>query len=293
MKFLVHNGGGLLGVLSEAIEKRLGILKADVYMGDSIGAIISAMRAIGKSPAAVLDLLVQHAPEIFEHSTLDAVEDMQGLCSAKYRSEPLHDVLVHQLGNITFGDLDCQCIMPSWSLTNDGPYWFHKGQDDSITLVDGCMASSACPILFSSYPIMAMRQNFGDGGWTCHAPADKVSFLFHPEDVEAVLAIGTGMMPECNGRMDPLDWGLLSWLQKDIMSAFARLREKESDQNCRMFFGDKYRLINPLCETIGIDDVSKISRMQDIGATADLGDVPAWLAARWSPSVPSVSSPLS
>jgi predicted acylesterase/phospholipase RssA len=281
MKILVHNGGGLLGTISAAIEKRLGIIKADVYMGDSIGSIESALRAIGKSPSAVLDLLVNNAAHIFDHSTLDAVEDLQGLTAAKYQSGPLRDVLVSQLGNITIGDLDCQFICPAWSLTDDGPYWFHKGQDDAIPLVDACMASSACAILLPSYPIPAMKKNFGDGGWVCHAPADKAAFLFPPDDIEAVLAIGTGSMPECNPRMDPLDWGLLSWAQKDLLSAFARIREKESDANCRAAFGDKYRLINPVCETIAIDAVEKIPRMVEIGNTADLGDVPAWLVAKW------------
>ena len=277
----------MLGVISAAIDARLGNIKADVYMGDSIGSLISAMRAVGKTPDEVLTLFNENAADIFDHSTLDAVEDMQGFSAAKYRSEPLRSALRKSIGDMTFGDLDCHLIMPAWSLTQDGPYWFHKGQDDHVSIIDAVMASCACPMFFPSYPIMYMGQNFGDGGWICHAPADKAAFWFHPEDVDAILSIGTGLTPECEGRMTPLDWGLVSWFQHDIISAFTRLREKESNQNCRMFFGDKYRSINPPCEKIAIDDVSKIARMIEIGNTADLGDVPQWLAAKgWQSDVP-------
>ena len=279
MKIIARPGGGLWGIEQMAIEARLGILKADCHIGDSVGALNSAMRAVGKSPTYILNMMMVSAKDIFDHSTLDQIEDLNGLSAAKYRSGPLHDILSHELADVCFGDLDCLLYLSSWNLNTDSPYWFHNGQDDHVKLVDAVMASCACPTLFPSWPIAGLG-NFADGGIPCHSPADKCVFLFGAENISALLNIGTGDSRVCIARTDALDWGQLTWLRKDLLEAFGRLRENESNINCRMSLGDRYRSINPPCESIAIDDVSKISRMRDIGNTADLADVPAWLAQK-------------
>ena len=289
MKIISRTGGGLLGLIAALIEARLGIIKADVDIGDSVGALVSAMRKIGKSPAYIAALMMRDGDAIFPRSLQHDVESMRGFASAKYPSGPLREILHHELGNICFGDLDSQLWMPSINLSTDSPYWFHNGQDDKILLVDGVMASCAALGDFPSYPILGLG-NFGDGGITCHAPQDKCVHLFGAQNIEALISFGTGDMRHCNPRTDALDWGAVDWLLKDVVGEFLRMRENESDMNCRLSLGDKYRAINPPCETIDIDDTSKITRMKDIAEDADLGDVPAWLREKGFSvsSVPSV-----
>jgi patatin-like phospholipase/acyl hydrolase len=307
-KILSLDGGGLRGLISARLLQRLNdddrisnfLAEVDLIVGASSGGILALALAAGLSPQEICHLYVSKGGKIFDDSIWDNVRDLGKTIGADYSNKVLKKELNNIFGEIKLADLTTKVAVPTFDLDNEHPdinkrMWkpkiFHNfsGEDsDGDTYVrDIALYTSSAPTYFPS------ADGYIDGGVFANNPsligiAQAISW--HNISTEradfsdlVLLSVGTGISLNYISEKK-LDWGYTQWV-KPLINILMEGVSSVSDYQAAQLLGERYQRLQIIFdkdETIHLDDVKKIARMNEIATTYDTSDVVAWIDQYWS-----------
>jgi NTE family protein len=161
----VLGGGGVLGAVEVGMLRALlerGITP-DLVLGTSIGALNGAL--VARDPSlAVIDKLADlwkgagsTGVELYGDKPFRTVRRAVSTGTHLWSSQPLHQALVDEFGDVTFEELPVRFQVCAASIERAAEHWF-----DSGPLVDAVVASAAVPGLLP--PAKVGDEHYLDGG---------------------------------------------------------------------------------------------------------------------------------
>lgn len=306
-KILSLDGGGLRGLITARMLQRLNarpaiagwLDKADLIAGTSTGGILALGLAAGKTPQQIADLYKIKGPDIFDDSLLDNVLDLGRTIGAEYSSRVLRKELRAIFGATTLAQLGRKVTIPTFDLDNEAtganertwkPKIFHNfsgpDSDGEFLAADIALYTSAAPTYFPS------ADGYIDGGVFANNPSlvalaqaisqqNKAAERANIDDV-VLLSVGTGKsLNYIKGKT--LDWGYAQWVKPLItilMDGVAGIADYQASQ----LLGERYRRLEIIfdeSESIALDAVNKLDRMDQIGSSVDLSDTAQWIQTHW------------
>ncbi|WP_309684589.1 patatin-like phospholipase family protein [Polaromonas sp.] len=306
-KILSLDGGGLRGLITARMLQRLNAEPAiagwldqvDLIAGTSTGGILALGLAAGKTPQQIADLYKIKGPDIFDDSLLDDVLDLGRTIGAEYSSKTLKKELRSIFGNTTLAQLGKKVVIPTFDLDNEAtgrnertwkPKIFHNfsgaDTDGEFLAADIALYTSSAPTYFPS------ADGYIDGGVFANNPSvvalvqaisrrNKPAERARIDDV-VLLSVGTGKtLNYIKGKS--LDWGYAQWvkpLMNILMDGVAGIADYQSSQ----LLGDSYKRLQIIfdeTESIPLDAVDKLDRMDQIGSSVVLTDTIEWIQTQW------------
>lgn len=306
-KILSLDGGGLRGLITARMLQRLNaepaiagwLDKVDLIAGTSTGGILALGLAAGKTPQQIADLYKIKGPDIFDDSLLDDVLDLGRTIGAEYSSKTLKKELRSIFGNTTLAQLGKKVVIPTFDLDNEAtgrnertwkPKIFHNfsgaDTDGEFLAADIALYTSSAPTYFPS------ADGYIDGGVFANNPSvvalvqaisrrNKPAERARIDDV-VLLSVGTGKtLNYIKGKS--LDWGYAQWvkpLMNILMDGVAGIADYQSSQ----LLGDSYKRLQIIfdeTESIPLDAVDKLDRMDQIGSSVVLTDTIEWIQTQW------------
>lgn len=305
-RILSLDGGGLRGLITARLLARLNVQPqiagwldtVDLFAGTSTGGILALGLACGKTPEEICTLYQQRGGVIFDDSLWDNVRDLGKTVGADYSSKGLKAELKAVFGDLQLKDILRKVAIPTFDLDNEEvaakrtwkPKIFHnfKGADsDGEQLVASiALYTSSAPTYFPS------ADGYIDGGVYANNPsivalAQAISRRNQPAERAALdevvmLSLGTGVsLTYIKGQA--LDWGYAQWAQPLInvlMDGVAGI----SDYQAQQLLDDRYHrlqiVFNPN-ETIALDAVDKLGRMDEIASHHPLQNTVDWIRTVW------------
>ena len=300
-RILSFDGGGIRGLLTATLLERLeaarpGFLaKADFCAGVSTGGIIALGMAAGLPPSTVVDLYESKAGVVFADSVLDDIRDLGRLTGAEYSNANLKRELEAHFGSMTLGDLPKKVLIASFDLDNEAsgpgsvrswkPKFFHNfpgpDADADDRAVDVALRTSAAPTYFPVY------QGYVDGGVATNNPsmcalaqAIDAGTGGQPLDDIVMLSFGTGFNPRYLAGEES-DWGLLQWA-RPVFDIILDGSTGVADYQCARLLSARYHRLNPILPgPIGLDDISQVPLLKQIGEQTDLTSTLDWLSRQY------------
>lgn len=306
MKILACDGGGIRGVLSAEILRRLEeehkfLARVDLFAGTSTGSIIAAALAAGLHPERVVDLYSAEGAAIF--APRDLADRLAGSLDeyvrANYGSDGLRRALTGVFGDAVLGDLPRGVLIPTVYLGDEARpasvKVFHNlpgpGTDRAVRVVDALMASAAAPLYFPAHDARDPRLPgvFADGGLAANNPA--ACALAKALKVARTTGAGGGYdvrLLSLSCGSNPLvveggDWGVRQWVVQG--APLVRLvfdgPVGVADYVCREILdaleGAYFRLDPKLPREVGLDDVAAVPELVRVAREVDLDEVAAWV----------------
>lgn len=306
-KILSLDGGGLRGLITARMLQRLNaepaiagwLDKVDLIAGTSTGGILALGLAAGKTPQQIADLYKIKGPDIFDDSLLDDVLDLGRTIGAEYGNRVLKRELRTIFGSTTLAQLGKKVVIPTFDLDNEAtgrnertwkPKIFHNfsgmDTDGEFLAADIALYTSSAPTYFPS------ADGYIDGGVFANNPSvvalvQAISRRNKPAERASIddvvlLSVGTGKtLNYIKGKS--LDWGYAQWvkpLMNILMDGVAGIADYQSSQ----LLGDSYKRLQIIfdeTESIPLDAVDKLDRMDQIGSTAVLSDTVQWIQKNW------------
>lgn len=304
-RILSLDGGGIRGFITARLLQRLleqhpgWLQQVDFIAGTSSGDILALALANGKKPEEIAQLYANAGHKIFDDSVWDDVRDVGKLVGAEYSNKALKRELDNVFGGVTLKELEKKVAIPAFDLDNEHtdkakrtwkPKIFHnfsgKDSDGDFTAAKVAMYTSAAPTFFPSV------DGYIDGGVFANNPsvvalAQAISHDNQPTECIDIadivlLSVGTGVsLNFIKGKS--LDWGYGQWsrpLIDILMDGVAGI----SDYQCKQLLGNRYQRLQIEFgpnESIKLDDVNKLDRMQHIATEYDLSTTSEWLEQHW------------
>jgi hypothetical protein len=165
----------------------------DCFAGTSVGAIVAACYAHGLTSFEVNALFEKYLKKIF---TKQNFFKRMWPSTPKYTNKYFREVLGEVFGEMTMGELEKPCYIPTWR-TNGKDRNKVYSPDEDEKVVDVVLASAAAPTYFPSVMING-EENF-DGGLWANNPAmamvsDELDF-WEPEQLKVLTLITGGRKP--------------------------------------------------------------------------------------------------
>ena len=305
-RILSLDGGGLRGLITARLLQRLDAMpgiagwlrRADLLVDTSTGGILALGLAAGQSPQAMGDIYSQHGAAIFDDSIWDNLRDLGKTVGADYSAKGLKAELRRVFGDQRLQDLGRKVAIPAFDLDNEAgpaertwkPKIFHNftgaDSDGAQRVADVALYTSAAPTYFPS------ANGYIDGGVFANNPsivalvqAISARNAAHERaalDDVVMLSVGTGVsLTYIKGQT--LDWGYAQWAQPLInvlMDGTAGI----ADYQARQLLGQRYhrlQLVFPPTETIALDAVDKLGRMEALAQALPLDAVAGWIGQHW------------
>lgn len=306
-KILSLDGGGLRGLITARILQRLNdepdiagwLDRVDLIAGTSTGGILALGLAAGKSPQDIVDLYKDKGPAIFDDSIWDDIRDLGKIIGAEYSNKMLKKVLRKTFGSTTLSQLKRRVVIPSFDLDNEAkdtakrswnPKIFHnfpgKDSDGAQLVTNVALYTSAAPTYFPSV------DGYIDGGVFANNPsmvaiAQAISQSNRPNeraqiDDITLLSIGTGIsLTYIKGKS--LNWGYAQWI-KPLINILQDGVAGIADYQTRELLNTRYQRLQVVFdpgETIPLDAVNKLGRMDEIASQFDIGPATTWIKNNW------------
>lgn len=285
-KILSLDGGGVHVILQAKILQRIVekypnfIDSIEIYTGTSAGALL-ALSIISKGSENFDFLVNKHnIEEIFKKS----FNPISGLFSSIYSHDFLEEKLRSLFGNKKISDIEKKLFIPVCELDNGKftPKFYHNFQGNGgcdVEIVDLGLMTSAAPIYFPLY------KNSCDGGVVANNPSGPCISNYMNCDSEkneiVTLSLGSGSSKE-KFNLENQNWGLYDWINLIIPS----LVDDNSDSSCitskNLIGEDNYFRLNPeLGKKVGLDDVSMLNYLIDVGDSVDLTELFEFIEKKW------------
>jgi patatin-like phospholipase/acyl hydrolase len=306
-RILSLDGGGLRGLITARLLHRLNnapgisgwLDRVDFYAGTSTGGILALGLAIGKSPDEICNLYKNKGREIFDDSIWDDIRDLGKTVGADYANKNLKKELRKTFGATKLSDISKKVAIPTFDLDNEAaspsrrtwkPKIFHNftgnDSDGDALAADVALYTSAAPTYFPS------ADGYIDGGVYANNPSivaiaqaisqgNTVSERARLDDL-VMLSVGTGVsLTYIRGKN--LNWGYAQWI-KPLINVLMDGVAGISDYQARQLLDDRYhrlQIVFDPSETIPMDAVNKLDRMDEIGSGYDLSKTIQWINDVW------------
>jgi NTE family protein len=182
---LVLGGGAMRGMAHVGVLRAMRTLGLhyDAIVGTSIGSLIGAMAAGGKSVDEIEGVILQlHKEEYFKLNTLKFL--MQGVrAPSLYQGELFKQRLREILPRRTFGELDVPFYCNAVRLETGGTVFWGTPEFDELSLVDAVYSSCALPGIFE--PFEHQGYSYMDGGMVDSVPL-RFAKTLRPDVIIAV-----------------------------------------------------------------------------------------------------------
>ena len=305
-RILCLDGGGLRGLITARLLARLNthpqvagwLSTVDLFAGTSTGGILALGLACGKTPEEICTVYKERGGVIFDDSIWDNLRDLGKTVGADYSSKGLKAELKTVFGDLKLRDITRKVAIPTFDLDNEEvaakrtwkPKIFHNFQgadsDGEQLVAHIAQYTSSAPTYFPS------ADGYIDGGVYANNPsivalAQAISRRNQPAERAALdevvmLSLGTGVsLTYIKGQT--LDWGYAQWAQPLInvlMDGVAGI----SDYQARQLLDDRYHRLQIVFqpnETIALDAVDKLDRMDEIATGHPLQATVDWLRTTW------------
>ena len=305
-RILCLDGGGLRGLITARLLARLNthpqvagwLSTVDLFAGTSTGGILALGLACGKTPEEICTVYKERGGVIFDDSIWDNLRDLGKTVGADYSSKGLKAELKTVFGDLKLRDIPRKVAIPTFDLDNEEvaakrtwkPKIFHNFQgadsDGEQLVAHIAQYTSSAPTYFPS------ADGYIDGGVYANNPsivalAQAISRRNQPAERAALdevvmLSLGTGVsLTYIKGQT--LDWGYAQWAQPLInvlMDGVAGI----SDYQARQLLDDRYHRLQIVFqpnETIALDAVDKLDRMDEIATGHPLQETVDWLRTTW------------
>lgn len=264
-QILALSGGGYRGLytakLIALLEEKTGQPFArhfDLLAGTSIGGILALALACEVSATKIVRLFEDEGDTIFKLRSW-------GISKSKYSPEPLKRLLSKEdmFGDRTLADCRHAVVVPAVNYTTGNPQMFKTAHDRRLwadntkTLVDVALATSAAPIYFPRHVIN--NSQYVDGGLVANAPGivalhEAERYLGLSQKRVRLLSIGTMsprdvVDPSANRAGGLRDWGRGAFLKTKKMTERLFALTISSNETLVHYMlehrlGDRYRRVD-------------------------------------------------
>lgn len=268
-RVLALSGGGYRGLFSAEVLTRLEyaigptfIAGVRLFAGTSVGGLVAAGLAIGRSPAEMRDAILEHGPAIFD----DRIKvgrmaiarkpkgHLGGLFKSKFNAKALEAAIDAILGDdkaLRVADVPRPLVLVATCATSMAPFLMSSlrpgtpGAD--LPLRVALRATAAAPGYFPAVDLDL--RTLVDGGLVANAPelvgcAELAALRGVEQSDLRILSIGTaapdaGAAPALIGRR-----GLAAWLKGNLVPMTLDAQEKLVTAQAAALFGRNYLRVN-------------------------------------------------
>jgi patatin-like phospholipase/acyl hydrolase len=163
MNVLSLEGGGMKGLYTCNVLKKIRIQDCEIIAGNSTGAIIAAALSIGYNPYEIIDFYLTDGTKLFQKN-VRANLSLDGKLYPKYSASDLEKTLKKFFGDKKMKDCQTRFFCNAFNLTDDEPVYFKSWESEfqDLKLWEVVKASSSAPQYFASHNIAGKR--YVDGG---------------------------------------------------------------------------------------------------------------------------------
>jgi patatin-like phospholipase/acyl hydrolase len=266
-RILSIDGGGIRGIIPAVVlaeleresGKRTNQL-FDMLAGTSTGGILSlALSLPGGDGAArwsareIVDLYLEHGPEIFNRSLLHRIRAVGSILDEKYPDTGLESVLKRYFGDAMLSQALAEVLVTSYELEGRDPYFFKRRKalatpdEDDYPMWQVARATAAAPTYFEPLKLEtgAIPGYYAliDGGVFANNPAMCAyadAHRFEPGTDIVVVSLGTGQLESPIHYEDAKDWGMLEWARPILDVVFDGVADTTDYQLRQLMPDDRY-----------------------------------------------------
>lgn len=305
---LTIDGGGIRGIIParvlKDIEERAGRPVCglfDMVSGTSTGGIIAlgltkprnGTREPANRAADLLELYVDHGPELFPHSIMREIRSAHGAVDTRYPIGPLEALCKQRFEDTMLSEALTEVVVPSYDLSRPGPFFFKRRytQQDSawdVKMWQVARATSAAPTYFEPACVAEFKDEgdhaLVDGGVYANNPSvaaySDAAQVWAGAEIH-VVSIGTGQPPQDQREhggipvpyADAQHWGLLKWARPMLDVVFdgvAKTVEWQMQRLCETHGALHYHRLQSTLPTAShaMDDAS-VENLENLQADAE------------------------
>ncbi len=272
-RILSLSGGGYRGLFTARLLSKLAAqatdnvgAKFDMFAGTSIGGLLAAGLAVGRSPDDLSEAIAYHGPKIFD----DRIRIMGrgllrkpagfygGLLGAKFQAgaleQAINDVLGSTGAKLKVKDVPLPLLLVATCVTSRSPFIMTNiarqlDEGSELDLVTALRATSAAPGYFPAVDLNT--RSLVDGGLLANAP-DMVAIATVLKEKRAALdqitmiSIGTAAPNNSEAPSAVGKRGLLGWLRRDLVPMLLETQEKLSTSHANQLLGQRHWRLNAL-----------------------------------------------
>jgi uncharacterized protein len=283
-RILSIDGGGIRGIIPAVVLAELERQSGrrvhelfDMFAGTSTGGILSLALALPGSGGVarwhareIVDLYIEHGPEIFDRSLLHRIRAVGSILDEKYPDTGLESVLRRYFGETKLSKALVEVLVTAYELEGRDPFFFKRRKavatpEDDYPMWQVARATAAAPTYFEPLKLKtaAISDYYAlvDGGVFANNPAMCAFADAHrfEEGADIVLvSLGTGQLERPIRYDDAKDWGMLEWARPILDVVFDGIADT-TDYELRQLMPDNryFRLQTTL--TIGNDELDDAS----------------------------------
>jgi patatin-like phospholipase/acyl hydrolase len=228
-----------------------------MFAGTSTGGILSlALSLPGEKGGArwrardIVDLYIEHGPEIFNRSLLHRIRAVGSILDEKYPATGLESVLTRYFGEAKLSQALTEVLVTAYELEGRDPFFFKRRKaiatpaEDDYPMWEVARATAAAPTYFEPLKLeteaVARYYALVDGGVFANNPsmcAYADARRFEPDADIVLVSLGTGQLERPIRYEDAKDWGMLEWARPILDVVFDGVADT-TDYELRQLISD-------------------------------------------------------